>query len=72
MNPIVETMKTDRKYGGWLWTLKLFAITYAGWGIDTYPSPKYWRHFYDEGITAAQALQIDINEGGESNGQSRN
>lgn len=65
MNPIVETMKSDRKYGGWLWTLKLFGITYAGWEVDILLSPKHWRHFYDDGVMPSEALKIDINEGGQ-------
>ena len=60
MNTILEVSKTDRKYAGWLWTLKLFGKKYFEWTDETNPSPEAWKHFYDEGINPAEALKIDL------------
>lgn len=57
------------KYTYWLINLKYILI---GAGVlpknrhyKNLPDSQAWRHFFDDGYTPLEAVNIDINEGGE-------
>lgn len=58
MNPLIEI--PDRKYGGWLWAVKLFGKSQRVFTDKTILCPKAWKHYYDEGLNPLQALMEDF------------
>jgi len=50
----------QKKFNGWLWAVKLFGKYIKIFNDNTKLCPKSWRHYYDEGLRADQAVIEDL------------
>jgi hypothetical protein len=55
----MENIK-EKKFNGWMWVLKLVAVSHFKFKETTVFSREHWRIYFDEGFNAIEALQEDF------------